>query len=82
MTVDTLDSFDRRSGLHAIDQDRYTLGISGTAACKLHIKNVVVHNIKCDLVGANALGGKCDMFIHGFHVSCLIKSCTQVGYIV
>ena len=56
MTVDTLDPFDRRSGLHAVDQDRHALGISGTTACKLHIKNVVVHNIKADLTGANALG--------------------------
>ena len=61
MTVDTLDPFDRRSGLHAIDQDRYALGISGAATRKLHIKNAVVHNIKADLMGANALGGKCDM---------------------
>ena len=82
MTVDTLDPFDRRSGLHAIDQDRYTLGISGAATRKLQIKNAVVHNIKADLMGANALGGKCDMFIHGFHISFLIKSCTQGGYIV
>ena len=82
MAVDTLDPFDRRSGLHAIDQDRYTLGISGTAACKLHIKNVVIHKIKADLTGANALGGKGDMFIHGFHVSFLIKSCTRLDCIV
>lgn len=82
MAVDTLDPLDCRSGLHAIDQDRYTLGISGTAACKLHIKNVALHNIKADLTGANALCGKGDMFIHGFHISFLIKSCTQVGYIV
>ena len=46
------------------------------------LKNVVVHNIKADLTGANALCGKGDMFIHGFPISFLIQSCTQVGYIV
>lgn len=82
MAVDALDPLDCSSGLHSIDQDRYTLGISGTAACKLHIKNVVVHNIKADLTGANALRGKGDMFIHGFYISFLINSCAQVGFIV
>ena len=82
MAVDALDPLDCRASLHSIDQNRYTLGISGAATRKLHIKNAVVHNIKADLMGANALGGKCDMFIHGFHISFLIKSCTQGGYIV
>ena len=38
--------------------------------------------IKADLTGANALCGKGDVFIHGFPISFLIQSCTQVGYIV
>lgn len=82
MAVDALDPLDCSSGLHTIDQDRYTLGISGTATRKLHIKNAVVHNIKADLTGANALGRKGYMFIHGFLISFLVNSCTLAGYIV
>jgi hypothetical protein len=43
---------------------------------------VVVHNIKADLTGANALGRKGYMFIHGFLISFLVNSCTLAGYIV